>query len=200
MRLRGFFSVFYAPRVLWFCIFFFCTFSVIIAHLFFQIYLFMPPCEQCVYLRLFMLVVAFGAFLGFLNPKLGVVAYAICAYAIIFGSKSALHLNAIHNALQSGNSFGLKPCKSIPDFPFGLKLDELYPSLFKPIGECGLDAPIVPKDAILSPLQAWFVDFYSHGWFVLPKFEFINMGLACFIIFILLSIILLVNSALRLKK
>ncbi|VDZ76739.1 disulfide isomerase [Salmonella bongori] len=42
---------------------------IILAHSFFQIYLYMAPCEQCVYIRYAMLVMVFGGVIAAINPK-----------------------------------------------------------------------------------------------------------------------------------
>ncbi|SUX57965.1 disulfide bond formation protein [Citrobacter braakii] len=42
---------------------------IILAHSFFQIYLYMAPCEQCVYIRFAMLVMVFGGLIAAINPQ-----------------------------------------------------------------------------------------------------------------------------------
>lgn len=41
-----------------------------LAHSFFQIYLYMAPCEQCVYIRYAMFVMVIGGVIAAINPKI----------------------------------------------------------------------------------------------------------------------------------
>nr|WP_253191045.1 disulfide bond formation protein B [Salmonella enterica] len=70
------------------------------------------------------------------------------------------------------------------------------PEWFKPTGDCGYDAPIVPDGVTLSSVQQWFVDLYqqSEGWYLLPPWHFMNMAQACMLAFGLCLILLLVMS------
>lgn len=43
---------------------------IILAHSFFQIYLYMAPCEQCVYIRYAMFVMVIGGVIAAINPKI----------------------------------------------------------------------------------------------------------------------------------
>lgn len=58
---------------------------IILAHSFFQIYLYMAPCEQCVYIRFAMLVMVFGGLIAAINPK-NVVLKLIGCIAAFYGS------------------------------------------------------------------------------------------------------------------
>lgn len=42
---------------------------VILAHSLFQNYVYMPPCEQCVYIRFAFLCMALGGLVAIINPK-----------------------------------------------------------------------------------------------------------------------------------
>ena len=42
---------------------------VILAHSLFQNYVYMPPCEQCVYIRFAFLCMALGGLIAIINPK-----------------------------------------------------------------------------------------------------------------------------------
>ena len=42
---------------------------VILAHSLFQKYVYMPPCEQCVYIRFAFLCMALGGLVAIINPK-----------------------------------------------------------------------------------------------------------------------------------
>ena len=60
-------------------------------------------------------------------------------------------------------------------------LAQWAPNWFKPTGDCGYDAPIVPDGVTLSSTQQWFVEMYqqSEGWYLLPPWHFMNMAQAC---------------------
>ena len=42
---------------------------VVLAHLLFQNYIYMPPCEQCVYIRFAFLCMGLGGLIAAINPK-----------------------------------------------------------------------------------------------------------------------------------
>ncbi len=171
-----------------------CVAMLCYAHFFLQNYLMMKPCEQCVYLRFAVSVVAFGAFVAFAFPqKLAkALSYALCFWGLYLGFKHSFLLNQIHQAFKEGDVFGIRGCSHTPNFPFKLPFDEFFPSLFKPNGICGLDTPLIAMEDSISTLQSFFVGsvennftdgFYSKGWFVLPQFEFISMAQACLLVF-----------------
>ncbi|AII14405.1 protein disulfide oxidoreductase [Campylobacter iguaniorum] len=179
---------------------------VVLAHSFFQNYLYMPPCEQCVYIRFSMSVMAIGGLIAAINPKkviLKLAGYIFGFYGAITGIMYCLRLNAVHIAVHAGNPFGVKGCSSFPTFPFNLPLDSWLPGLFKPTGDCGFDNPLVPDGVSLSSIQAWFVDLYANGWYLLPSLEFMNMAIACLIVYAIAIILLGVmffSWIIRLKK
>lgn len=176
-----------------------------VAHYLFQDYLFMEPCEQCVYIRFAMLIMAIGGILAVFRPGCPVaktIGYALGFYGIIIGIHFCLNLNEIHDVVHHGNPFGgVDGCREIPIYPFHLPLQEWFPGWFMPTGECGLDNPIVPESMYdkLSSIQQFFVgtkdaDFmnglYSNGWYLIPKWEFMNMAIACLIAFVICLICL----------
>ena len=171
-----------------------CVAMLCYAHFFLQNYLMMKPCEQCVYVRFAVCIIAFGAFIAFAFPqKLAkALSYALCFWGVYLGFKHSFLLNQIHQAFKEGNAFGIRGCSHTPNFPFKLPFDEFFPSLFKPNGICGLDTPLIAMEDSISTLQSFFVGsvennftdgFYSKGWFVLPQFEFISMAQACLLVF-----------------
>lgn len=91
-----------------------CTMGglIILAHSFFQIYLYMAPCEQCVYIRFAMFVMVFGGLIAAINPKNVVLKLIGCIaafYGSIMGIKFSLKLNDIHHAVHSPDSlFGVQ--------------------------------------------------------------------------------------------
>ena len=62
---------------------------VLVAHNVFQVWLYMKPCEQCVYIRYAFLVMALGCVFPIIAPKPFVtrlIAYVMGAYGAIYGS------------------------------------------------------------------------------------------------------------------
>lgn len=175
---------------------------IILAHSFFQIYLYMAPCEQCVYIRYAMFVMVIGGVIAAINPKnivLKLIGCIAAFYGSIMGIKFSIKLNGIHHAVHNADPdslFGVQGCSTDPTFPFNLPLAEWAPEWFKPTGDCGYDAPIVPDGVTLSSVQQWFVDLYqqSECWYLLPPWHFMNMAQACMLAFGLCLILLLVMS------
>ncbi len=179
---------------------------------FLQVYLFMKPCEQCVYLRFAFFVMAFSGLLGILSvnfrPKFSILknltqifAYILGFWSVFLGVKHALALDKLHSALKNADPFGVSGCSQTPHFPFGLPLHEWFSALFKPSGVCGLDTPFVPaeKAADLSVLQALFVGtkeqnftngLYSEGWYLVPQVEFLSMAQGCLLVFSAFGVVL----------
>lgn len=173
---------------------------IILAHSFFQIYLYMAPCEQCVYIRFAMFVMVIGGLIAAINPKVLVLKLTGCIaafYGSIIGLGYAIKLNGIHHAVHSPDAlFGVQGCSTDPTFPFGLPLAKWAPDWFLPTGDCGFDAPLVPEGVTLSSIQQFFVDMYvqAEGWYLIPSIKFMNMAQACFLAFGACFIILLVMT------
>ncbi|EPU2572120.1 protein-disulfide oxidoreductase DsbI [Campylobacter jejuni] len=175
-----------------------------IAHFLFQEYLFMEPCEQCVYIRFDMLVIAIGGMIALINPANNIIkifSYSLAFYGIWLGLEHCLTLNHIHEVVHSENPFaGVDGCREIPIYPFNLPLHEWAPSWFLPTGECGMDTPVVPENAYnhLNAFQKFFIgtppDFenglYSNGWYLIPSLKFMNMAICCLIAFLCCFIVL----------
>lgn len=170
---------------------------VIVAHSFFQIYLYMNPCEQCVYIRFAMLVMAGGAIIAAINPKiiiLKLIGVITAFYGSITGIIYCIKLNAIHKAVHGDDFFGVQGCSTEPHFPFGLPLEKWSAGMFQPTGDCGYDAPVVPPGVELSGIQQWFIDLYvnAEGWYLIPSMHFMNMAQACALAFGICLIILII--------
>ena len=180
-------------RAPWFYLALLCASLVVLAHGFFQNYLYMLPCEQCVYIRLAFLIMLLGAVLGFVftrNFALKICAYVTCFVGAIYGILRSLHLWKVHEAVLSKNPFGVHGCSFKPHFPLNLPLDEIFPSMFKPTGDCGLDAPVVPQNVSLDSVQLFFVELYKEGWFLLPSAKFGTMAQCTFLAFVVCLIFL----------
>ncbi len=165
-------------RVLWILLFVVGLALEQVAYQIFQKWLYMRPCEQCVYIRFSMVCLMIAGIVGAINAKnlvLKVIAYIIAIYGTVKGIGFSLKLIKIGEAFRSGDPFGVQGCSSTPSFPFGLPLHEWFPSTFLPTGDCGVDYPIVPPDAELSPLQKYLTDAYADGWYLIPSKHFMNM-------------------------
>lgn len=94
-----------------------------LAHSFFQIYLYMAPCEQCVYIRYAMFVMVIGGLVAAINPKniiLKLIGCVMAFYGSILGLKFSLKLNDIHHAVHNPDPdslFGVQGCSTDPTFP-----------------------------------------------------------------------------------
>lgn len=177
-------------RFLWLLMAFMSLALVLIAHYLFQDYIYMLPCEQCVYIRYAFFMIFFGGIIASINPKkiiLKVIGYVLGFYGIIIGIGYSLKLNKIHNAAHSTDleaMFGVQGCSAEPTFPFGLPLDKWFPDWFSPTGDCGFDNPMVPDGVVLEGLKKALVDFYSDGWYLIPSQQFMNMAQACLLAYL----------------
>lgn len=180
----------------------FCLALLLISHFFFQKYLFMQPCEQCVYIRFYFCIIILGALamlFRFIIAK--IVGLILLGYGIIAGISHSLLLNKIHDAINNnGDIFGLSGCSLVPHFPLNLALDRWIPSLFKIYGDCGVDSPKIPKNIELDSIQQYFIELYSNGWYLLPKLKLLNMAECCIIAFIFIAILALAYSIIGLKS
>ncbi|MGE4579807.1 MAG: protein-disulfide oxidoreductase DsbI [Desulfuromonadales bacterium] len=185
-------------RFLWLLMAGTSLFMVILAHSVFQIWLYMKPCEQCVYIRFAFFAMVIGGFVAAINPKnavLKVIGYVFAIYGSIKGVLWSLKLNKIHHVAHSDDPFGVQGCSTDPSFPFGLPLDKWSPEWFKPTGDCGFDNPIVPDGAVLSSMQQWLVDFYRDGWYLWPPSHFMNMAQCTVITFGVILLVLIICAA-----
>ncbi|BBA71517.1 protein-disulfide oxidoreductase DsbI [Geobacter sulfurreducens] len=185
-------------RFLWILMAAVSLFMVILAHSVFQIWLYMRPCEQCVYIRFAFFCMAFGGIIAAIYPQsigLKLVGYALAFWGTIQGIGYSLKLNKIHEAAHSDNPFGVQGCNPEPTFPFHLPLDKWSPEWFKPTGDCGYDNPIIPDGVVLSNLQKTITDFYQDGWYLWPPSHFMNMAQACLITFGICLLVLAVAAA-----
>ena len=170
---------------------------LMLAHSVFQVWLYMQPCEHCVYIRFAFFCIVFGGVFAAINPSnpiLKILGYLLAFYGVIKGIGYCLKLNTIHQVVRSDNPFGVQGCSTDPTFVFGLPLDKWFTDWFKPTGDCGFDSPIVPADVTLSGLQQWLVDYYADGWYLWPASHFINMAQACLITFGVILLILAVAA------
>lgn len=152
---------------------------VITSHSFFQNYLYMRPCQQCVYIRFAFLCMTLGGTLAGISPKniiLKLIAYTLSFWGAILGIMYSLKLDKIHKAARGDDPFGVQGCLIQPRYPFNLPLHEWAFDLFLPTRDCGYDNPVVPDGAALDALQRYFIDIYSDGWYLVPSIKFMNMA------------------------
>lgn len=182
-------------RSMWITIIVVCVFLVVLAHSVFQNWLYMQPCEQCVYIRFAFFTMGIGALVATINPKvvvLKLIGYVFNIYAATMGLLWSFKLNAIHKAVRSDDPFGVQGCSTDPNFPFGLPLNKWSAEWFQPTGDCGFDNPIVPSGVELSGLQQTLVDFYAEGWYLWPPAHFMNMAQSTILAFGTCLIILVI--------
>ena len=77
---------------------------VLIAHNVFQVWLYMKPCEQCVYIRFAFLCMTFGCLFTLAWPKALIcrlIAYVCGVYGAIYGIMCSVKLSDIHHAIHS---------------------------------------------------------------------------------------------------
>lgn len=180
-------------RFLWLLMAGSSIFLIIVAHSLFQNYVYMKPCEQCVYIRFAFVCMAIGGLIAGINPVnsvLKIIGYLFGFWGIIQGIMYSNKLNIIHHAAHSDNPFGVQGCSAEPSFPLGLPLERWAPDWFNPTGDCGFDTPIVPDGAVLNSVQEWFVNYYSDGWYLFPASHSVNMAQACLFAFIVCFVLL----------
>jgi len=109
---------------------------------FFQKFLRLNPCELCVYIRFSMVGIFIGAMVGAINPRhivFKLTGYFIVFWWIIQGLIWDVRLEIENIRAADPTWFSL--CKpSAAEFPFGLKLDQWFPSHFRPEAICGEDS------------------------------------------------------------
>lgn len=168
---------------------------VVFSHYVLQVYGYMRPCEQCVYIRYAFVVFACGTSLVALAPSSRVafgVGYVCMLYACVRGLAAAWQLHRIHTAIHSDEVvFGIRGCSMQAHFDFGLPLDRWLPGWFAPSGDCGFDMPIIPSGVALSGLRKAFVELYANGWYLLPRWEIGTMAQCCLVIFSALLVMIL---------
>jgi disulfide bond formation protein DsbB len=185
-------------RFLWVFMAVLSLFMVILAHSVFQIWLYMRPCEQCVYIRLAFFAIAFGGIVAAIKPSnigLKIVGYLFAIWGSVKGVAYSIKLNKIHHAAHSDDLFGVQGCSPEPTFPLHLPLDKWSPEWFKPTGDCGYDNPIIPDGVQLSSMQKAITDFYSEGWYLWPPSHFMNMAQCTVITFGVILLFLIVAAA-----
>ena len=166
-------------RISWATLVFVSVALVVIAHSLFQNYAYMPPCEQCVYIRFAFLCMALGGVIAMINPKnllFALIGYVFAFWGAVQGIMYSVKLAKIHDAVHGDDPFGVQGCSTEPHYPIGLPLEKWVPEWFMPTGDCGYDSPMVPDGVVLSDLQKSIVDLYADGWYLVPSSKFMSMA------------------------
>ncbi|WP_149725445.1 protein-disulfide oxidoreductase DsbI [Campylobacter concisus] len=166
-------------RISWAILVFVSVALVVIAHSLFQNYAYMPPCEQCVYIRFAFLCMALGGVIAMINPKnllFALIGYVFAFWGAVQGIMYSVKLAKIHDAVHGDDPFGVQGCSTEPHYPIGLPLEKWVPEWFMPTGDCGYDSPMVPDGVVLSDLQKSIVDLYADGWYLVPSSKFMSMA------------------------
>lgn len=166
-------------RLSWSILVFVSVALVVLAHSLFQNYAYMPPCEQCVYIRFAFLCMALGGVIAMINPKnllFALIGYVFAFWGAVQGIMYSVKLAKIHEAVHGDDPFGVQGCSTEPHYPFGLPLEKWAPDWFMPTGDCGYDNPIVPDGAVLSDLQRNIIELYQDGWYLVPSTKFMSMA------------------------
>ena len=153
---------------------------VLIAHNVFQVWLYMKPCEQCVYIRFAFLCMTFGCLFPIVFPKslaCRIISYVCGVYGCIYGIMCSLKLDSIHRAIHSDDldaMFGMQGCSLT--------------------GDCGYDNSDVPMGTVLSPLQESIINMYNDagGWYLIPSMKFMSMAQCCLLGFTVALLIYIV--------
>lgn len=185
-------------RLLWILLFIIALVLEQVAYQLFQKWLYMRPCEQCVYIRFAMVCLMIGGIIGAINPKqivLKIIGYIFVIYGAVKGIGFSIKLIKISEAYRSGDPFGVQGCSATPTYPFNLPLDKWFPSTFLPTGDCGVSYPIIPSGAVLSPTQNYLTDLYRDGWYLIPSRQFLDMEQSTLIVFVVCLLATLVCLA-----
>lgn len=178
-------------KYFWLLIAFVSAFSVFVAHYVFQVWLFMPPCENCVYIRYAFFVVLIGAVLAFVLPRiLRFISYGLIIYGAGYGASVSITLMNIKASINNANPFGANGCKLEPSFHFGLPLHEWWEDMFAPKALCGFDAPQPPLGQSFAGLRGYLLEAYEQGWYLLPKYELISLSEISLVLFVLILALL----------
>lgn len=189
----------------WALIIFLSCALVVLAHNVFQVWLYMKPCEQCVYIRFGFLVVALGALITVINPKnliLKLVGLVVSVYGAVYGLMCSFKLSSIHHAIHGDDMeavFGMQGCSLEPKYPFGLPLEKWAPDWFLPTGDCGYDTAVVPDGTVLSSAQQFLINMYNSAdsWYLIPAWKFMSMAQCCILAFgvALVMVVVLTGSS-----
>ena len=179
-------------RTPWACLAGLSFFVLALSHFVFERWFLMPPCEECVYIRLAFFTIMVGALIALIRPQLlmlRLIAYLQGCWGALYGVWHAQTLMGIHAALRSSDPmalFGVKNCSLTPDFPWGLPLADRFPALFLPKGPCGADLPVVPAGTVLGDLQGSLIGMIQEagGWYLIPSLRWGSMADCAMILFV----------------
>lgn len=188
---RSFLSGLPQSRWMWGLIAFLSFGLIVLAHNVFQVWLYMKPCEQCVYIRFAFLLIGIGAVFALINPRvflLRVAGYGFGLWGAVYGILCSVKLRTIHHAVHSDDPmafFGMQGCSMQPHYPFGIPMEKWAPDWFLPTGDCGYENSVVPQGVDLSSAQKFLIDMYdaAGGWYLIPSKHFMTMADCCLLAF-----------------
>ena len=107
--------------------------------LYYQNYLGLNPCEMCVYIRFSMLVIFLGAMFAAIKPDSAffkIVGYTVVIWGLVRGILWDITLEIENLRAQDPDWYSTCSLTSIK-YPFGLPLEQWFPSHFMPLTLCG---------------------------------------------------------------
>ena len=162
---------------------------LLISHFVFVKWLYMRPCTECVYIRFAFFLCAIFFLWAIVLYRTHYIRYVISAMscgAILYGMQHSI-------ALMSTESLGSCAYSAEPFTLYGF--ETLFPTLFKPTGECGFTAPLPPTGVSFDGLQGYLINLYTQadGWYLIPQWHFGSMAGSTFVI--LFGLLVLVTYA-----
>ncbi|MDR2353547.1 MAG: disulfide bond formation protein B [Deltaproteobacteria bacterium] len=111
--------------------------------LFFQIFLKLNPCEECVQVRFSMYIIFLGGLIGAIAPRrifFKIPGYICSFFGVFLGLLHTLTLENINLEIQVNPDYLPLCSPEKVHFLFNLPLDSWFPRHFKPSGLCGEDS------------------------------------------------------------
>ena len=183
-------------RGYWLFTAFLCVTLLLIGHQYFQRFLYLDPCEYCVYVRLAFLALALVSLFGAWRP--GVrwmrnLSTAAAAWVAGYGVKVSWALCTVvwvKRFPEVKDWFSTTACTLTPHFPWGLELHHVSRSWFQPRALCGFEVPHVPPYEHLTGVRAFLVGLVEQdgGWYLFPGLKWITMGDISLLIFTILFV------------
>lgn len=102
--------------------------------LYFQHGMGLAPCVMCIYERVALFVILFAGIIGFIAPSIALIRWL----ALLLGTYSAAKglMLAIKHTDYQLNPAPWNQCSPFVDFPPTLPLNEWFPQIFAPSGDC----------------------------------------------------------------
>lgn len=175
--------------------------ALLIGHYFFEKWLFLPPCVQCVYIRFGLLLMTLVAMVGAIAPQkrwARVLAQCVYLVPLVYTIRAALvlvRIDLVKHFPSLTGIFGVPPCTLETHFPLDLPLASLSHHWFAAEAICGSEVSQVPVCAKLSVLQSVLIDQITRdgSWYLIPYFKLISLGDIMFVLTVGLLIAIAVS-------